>query len=67
MGQPQPAYLSYVLRLWRTDGHWRASLIDPLTGERVGFASLDLVIAFLKRQMDRTRDVHLEEKEENNE
>jgi hypothetical protein len=47
-------YISYLLRLWRTstDGQavWRASLTDPLTAERIGFADLDALFEFLRRQ-----------------
>ena len=47
-------YLSYLLRLWRTStdgqGVWRASLTDPLTGERIGFADLEALFEFLRRQ-----------------
>ena len=46
-------YLSYLLRLWRVGTEkavWRASLESPLTGERIGFASLDALFAFLLQQ-----------------
>jgi hypothetical protein len=47
-------YLSYLLRLWRERGsasiHWRASLQDPHSGERIGFAHLDELVAFLRGQ-----------------
>jgi hypothetical protein len=47
-------YVSYVLRLWRerdsASAWWRASLQDPLSGQRVGFAHLDELIAFLREQ-----------------
>lgn len=47
------SYLSYLLRLWRegevTEG-WRASLHDPHTGERLGFAGLDELFGFLREQ-----------------
>jgi hypothetical protein len=46
-------YRSYLLRLWRAetpDQGWHASLEDPRTGERIGFASLEQLFAFL---MDR--------------
>jgi len=47
-------YLSYLLRLWRTStdgqGVWRASLTDPLTAERIGFADLEALFEFLRRQ-----------------
>jgi hypothetical protein len=49
-------YLSYLLRLWRTgseeDGVWLASLTNPFTGERLGFASLKELLAFLQSQVD---------------
>jgi hypothetical protein len=46
-------YRAYLLRLWRADSEnarpaeWRASLEDPRTGERLGFASLEQLFAFL--------------------
>ncbi len=43
-------YLSYLLRLWLVDGDgpvWRASLEDPTTAERHGFATVEKLIAFL--------------------
>ena len=57
----QADYLSYLLRLWRVRGDegahqlaekpvWRASLESPFTGERMGFASLDALFAFLRQQ-----------------
>lgn len=46
-----PHRLSYLLRLWRTDGAgslcWQASLEVPETGERIGFASLEQLFAYL--------------------
>jgi hypothetical protein len=61
----QPDYLSYLLRLWRVDGDnaaqptanqavWRASLENPHTGERKGFASLDDLFDFLREQAGAT-------------
>ena len=47
-----PAYLSYLLRLWRTDSHWHVSLTDPVSGERTGFASVERMVAYLHRQTD---------------
>lgn len=51
----QGAYVSYLLRLWRegeeTAG-WRASLHDPHTGARLGFASLDDLVAYLRQETD---------------
>lgn len=52
--EQQPNYLAYLLRLWRMRGTeeagWRASLASPDTGERHGFASLDDLFSFLRRQ-----------------
>ena len=46
-------YVAYLLRLWREKGgestQWRASLQDPHTGEKVGFASLEVLFAYLLR------------------
>ena len=45
-------YRSYVLRLWRSSTEegalWRASLEDVQTGERVGFASLEALMEYLR-------------------
>jgi len=50
------SYRSYLLRVWRVSGEetatWRASLESPHTGERWGFADLDELVAFLRRQID---------------
>jgi len=51
----QADYLSYLLRLWRESeeqGVWRASLEDPQTGERTGFASLEALLVFLRQSTD---------------
>jgi hypothetical protein len=59
MDEKQPTYFSYLLRLWRDDEPvqhrerktiWLASLESSLTGERQGFASLDDLVAFLRRE-----------------
>ena len=51
----QRDYFAYLLRLWRASGvepaAWRMSLEDPHTGERIGFANLESLFAFLKAQM----------------
>ena len=53
-------YFSYLLRLWRASGVepavWRMSLEDPHTGERIGFADLESLFAFLKAQMGHDAD-----------
>jgi hypothetical protein len=47
-------YLSFLLRLWqaRQNGGetWHASLEDPHTGERHGFANLEALMKFLLQQ-----------------
>jgi hypothetical protein len=51
--EPQPDYLSFLVRLWRMqDGAdaWRGSIESPHTGERLGFASLEELFAFLLEQ-----------------
>lgn len=50
-------YCSYLLRLWRSetsDLGWRASLEDPRTGERVGFATLEQLFAYLMDKVEPT-------------
>jgi hypothetical protein len=54
--QPRP-YRAYLLRLWQADGgddrpEWHASLEDPHTGERRGFADLARLFEFLEEQTD---------------
>jgi len=59
MAKETPDYLSYLLRLWRAHepsppdrrgAMWRASLQSPQTDERVSFATLDKLFAFLREQ-----------------
>jgi hypothetical protein len=54
MEEERPDYLSYLLRLWRVREHgppaWRASLQRPGSGERLSFATLDELFAYLRRQ-----------------
>jgi hypothetical protein len=54
LGKPSMTiYRAYLLRLWVSDSEatdkagWRASLEDSHTGERLGFASLEQLFAFL--------------------
>ena len=64
----QPGYRSYLIRLWQMDtvqegsrpGEtvWRGSLESSLTGERLGFASLDELVEFLRRQTGAVADVN---------
>jgi hypothetical protein len=50
----QMGYLSYLLRMWQTsDGEertWCASLEQPGTEERQGFATLDDLFDFLREK-----------------
>jgi hypothetical protein len=54
MTTEQQHYLAYMLRLWQvsSDGEpiWRTTLESPHTGERHGFANLELLFAFLEEQ-----------------
>jgi len=53
-------YHSFLLRLWRVhvDGKlvWRASLENPFTGERKGFASLSELVVYLQAQVGGAND-----------
>jgi hypothetical protein len=54
MTDQSPDYRAFLLRLWRVDEvdgvQWRASLEEPNTGERRGFASIERLCAFLEEQ-----------------
>jgi hypothetical protein len=54
MDNEQRPYFAYMLRLWCVSANgdvvWRASIEDPHTGERHGFASLEQLFKFLERQ-----------------
>ena len=61
MNREQGSYLSYLLRLWQTTSRgeriWRASLEDPHTRERKGFANLTDLFTFLEQETGhRARD-----------
>lgn len=49
-------YLSYLLRMWCAEdckpAPWRASLEDPHSGERLGFASPEELFTFLIEQVE---------------
>ena len=56
MLKPLP-YHSYMLRFWpeqQEDGQmiWRYTLIDPQSGKRYGFLSLDSLVAYLSALTD---------------
>lgn len=52
----QSTYLAYMLRLWQVDRQgqpeWRASLESPHTGERLGFADVAQLLAFLQEKTE---------------
>ena len=54
MTTEQQRYLAYMLRLWQVssdrDPIWRASVESPHSGERYGFANLEMLFAFLEEQ-----------------
>ena len=49
-----PRYHAYLLRIWQEQvsetAVWRFSLEDPSSGQRVGFADLSALVAFLHQQ-----------------
>ena len=51
-------YLAYMLRLWQVETEagraWRASLESPHTGERLGFAGVAALVAFLEERTGRS-------------
>ena len=60
MVSEQTGYRSYLLRLWRVGSadvpSWRASLEDARTHQRLNFASLEQLYAFLSDQTDGAPD-----------
>ena len=52
MNKPR-AYLSYLVRLWRSDDDapWRASLEDARTHQHHAFSDADQLFVFLREQM----------------
>ncbi len=60
MIQEQKRYQSFLLRLWITRIEqgtvWRASLENPHTGERLTFATLERLFAFLEDQCTKDQE-----------
>jgi len=56
MTEALPASQSYLLRLWPASSAgtrvWRVSVVNVHTGERIGFADLASLVAFLEAQTD---------------
>lgn len=45
-------YHAYLLRLWREEGgDWRVSLQSTRTGERYGFADLQMAVQFVEQNL----------------
>jgi hypothetical protein len=63
-----PSYFSYLLRLWCSNSEtpfiWRASLENPMTGERHGFENLKNLFAFLEATTA-VESSHLDNTDEN--
>lgn len=60
MSKERRGYLSYLIRLWQVKNAgklvWRASIENPSSGERRGFAGLDDLSSFLHRQISLSPD-----------
>jgi hypothetical protein len=63
-----PRYRSYLLAFWEERGReprrehvWRFSLLDPHTGERRGFASLEALVTALAQEIESTTALQAEE------
>ena len=60
MAKERRQYRAYLLRLWwashNGEAGWRASLEEPHTGVRHGFATLDQLFTFLKEQANSGAD-----------
>jgi hypothetical protein len=60
MVEQENPHLSYLLRLWSVtnceDRRWRCSLENVQTGERIGFANLEALHAFLDKEIDSTQE-----------
>lgn len=48
--------LAYVLRMWNADRAWQASLQDVKTSQRIGFASLEELFAYLMDAAEKQDD-----------
>ena len=60
--EEQPAYYSYLLRLWQEDKQgntWRMSLENVQTGERIGYANLDHLFGYLSQRIEISPQLNL--------
>ena len=55
MSEEPRHYISWLLRLWQTEGDkgpvWSASVDDPQSGERIGLAIAACRFAYLEREI----------------
>lgn len=60
MSDSRRGYVAYLLRLWQVTNvegtAWRASLQSPYNRERIGFASIEELILFLRRETGEVMD-----------
>jgi hypothetical protein len=67
MSEAGEPYLSYLLRLWLVKNQegcvWRCSVENVQTGERQGFASMELLYDFLRQETGLMVDGDLEHDE----
>ena len=51
--QAKPDYLAYLVRLWREgEGGWRGTLENPHTGDRMVFADVASLLAYVQQQTE---------------
>ena len=59
-------YFAWLLRIWQSgeqEAVWRASLEDPHTGERIGFANLPGLWAYVKQRITVAKAKHQPDQE----
>ena len=63
----QRRYVAYLLRLWCAGeggtATWHASLEDAHTGSRLGFADLQSLFAYLRRQTEQSSSAGIDQEE----
>ena len=64
MSPPPDHYHAFLLRLWRIpnddEGTWLASLEDSRSGEKHGFASLEVLLEYLRQLTRREENKELD-------
>ena len=60
MDADEIVYYAFLVRIWRSgtglESHWHASLEDTHTSERLGFASLDMLFAYVQERIGNSSD-----------